>query len=177
MAASTTPKTFGGILKDMETLISARNELPGGGKVAENIARMVEGLSVELNDHYQHHTSPEEPSCVDHTLLLTVHDSIKGIPEADRILGNLLKDELIARRVLHPTPHGCRDFRVHRSLQKIWESMQSGKITDKAVKQAVLDAFSAHSSPVVPEESARLGGGVTEEYVASRSQEKAQTYR
>ncbi|KAL8903034.1 MAG: hypothetical protein Q9207_004191 [Kuettlingeria erythrocarpa] len=163
MAAPTTPKTFSGILKDIETLISARNELPGEGKVADNIARMVEGLSMELNDHYQHHTSPEEPSCADHTLLLGVHDSIEGIPEAESILGNILKDELIARRVLHPAPHGCRDFQVHQSLQKVWESMQLGNITDKAIRQAVLDTFSAHSNPVTPKESARLRGGGTEE--------------
>lgn len=177
MAALTTPKTFGGILKHIETLISARNELPGEGKVAENIARMVEDLSLELNNHYQHHTSPEEPSCVEHTLLLGVHDSIEGIPVAEKILGDLIKHELIARRFVPLTPPGCRDFQVHRSLQNVWESVQAGNIQDKAVKKAVLEAFTAHSSLVTREESARLSGGVTEEYVANGRQEKAQAHR
>ncbi|KAL8752328.1 MAG: hypothetical protein Q9184_005768 [Pyrenodesmia sp. 2 TL-2023] len=156
MAAPTAAKSFGAILIDLNTLISARREVPDGQKLSDNIARMIEDSSRQLNNLYQFHTSDEEPSCQNHSLLLGVHGSIEDIPVAAKILGDLLKSEVIARRVLQLTPPGCKDFQVHRSLQKIWESLQSSNVQDKAFKQAVLEAFTMHSCP--PTDNGRASG-------------------
>ncbi|KAL8918152.1 MAG: hypothetical protein Q9208_007504 [Pyrenodesmia sp. 3 TL-2023] len=159
MAASTIAKSFEDVLHDLETLISARKEVPDGQKLSDNIARMIEDSSRQLNNLYQSHISDDEPSCQDHSLLLGVHDSIGDIPVAAKILDDLLKSEVIARRVVQLTPPGCKDFQIHRSLQKIWESLQSGNVQDKAIKQAVIEAFNTHSSYPTPDTKASRSRG------------------
>lgn len=144
MVALQADKSFDAIVGDMETLISARNDLPDGHKAHESLSRMINDLSEQLPWRHVYDGKEKRPSCLEQIRLIHLHGSLQGNPEASKRIKKMIDKEINGYESNHPLALSCKDIQAHHCLLKIWASLQSQKIQNKVVLLTILEAFVCH---------------------------------
>lgn len=135
--------TFRMMLRDIEMVDAARVYLPEGHPAKEGLQGNIDRCIDKLVSSYYGHIG--NMICCDQLRLFRLFRLFREVPQAKERIKGLL-DQEVKKDVGEPiAAPGCQHPQAHRSLLKIWNTLDTEDYENMVVEDAIADAFLSHN--------------------------------
>ncbi|KAL8721160.1 MAG: hypothetical protein Q9181_007766 [Wetmoreana brouardii] len=145
MATEESLNNFMAKLTALETVTAAKQYVPKDTTTYSGLQGIIVGHSRSLQSSYDRLSRDGEAGISECSRLEGMYNLLQDIPSAQNVVRNILFLD-IQKKVEHSAREAPsnKDVQAQRSILKIWQTLQSEKIDNKAVDDVILKVLASH---------------------------------